>query len=434
MRIDINILLESPQATLKQGHKVLRLAKLHAIISKQAELEQKITTLCKDALGNPSSRQNLIGELKLINRKLVRLYPIEEDFEGSINKLLRDILTVATPPVRRTMQGLEGPTFLVNFTKFNPDNSVERFKGCVIKWTNWNEISCSSLYKFFSSPELFSSPKTSAYDLEKELLTKNDGSQTTLQGDEVAKLDRLFIDLKTTCAPDCASEDPHVMISEKINGENIRAFTYTKFASMNEEQKYQLFKQLGSLSLLDLIFGNDDRLVPIQYVEGSGYCLKPDEANLGNAMVTWDGEELPQVHAIDNGIDNRFLDEPQLADEYRAFLRSFFSSQNYVHELAESMVQNIEGTVEGASYKLLQSTASYDQVKAEKMEAFKKQLRPIALEAFKAGITEMQAALKIRLIAQWKSGAADALKQTIQAPIPELLPELEKRLELFCGS
>lgn len=441
--INVPILLESPQATLKQGNSLLRLAKLHAILSvdeeTRTETEEKIKAVCQRALGNPSmaeSKELLIQELNLINRKIIPLYPLKEDrdsFEQAINRLMRDIVTVITPPVRRTFQGLEGPTFLVNFTEFNPDNSIERFKGCVIKWTNWNEIGCSTIYKFFATRGLFSVPVTSAYDLEKEIFTENNGSQRSIAANEVARIDRMFIDLRNTCAPECHAEDPHVMISEKINGENIRAFTYTKFASLNETQKYALFKQLGSISLLDLIFGNDDRMVPIQLDEETGcYTLKADEANLGNAMVTWDEEdELPQVHAIDNGIDNRFLDEPQLAENYRTFLQTLLQSPTFIKDLAESMVQNIESTVEGTSNKLSQSPAAYDHIKAEKMLAFKKQLRPLALEAFQEGITEMKRVLKGHLITEWKSEKTAALKQTIQI-IPEFLPELERRIDLFC--
>ena len=98
-----------------------------------------------------------------------------------------------------------------------------------------------------------------------------------------------------------------------------------------------MFERLGRLAILDLFFGNLDRLVQVNLRRDNTYALDNMlEVNLGNVMVGRDDQ--PTLYSIDNGVDQALIDDPEKRQKYLDFLRGLFSQKDPFLDLTTNFV------------------------------------------------------------------------------------------------
>ncbi len=235
-----------------------------------------------------------------------------------ISKLYKDTFSLQTFFLQRTNKGQNGPTHLVSYTrKCNRDGQIT-VRSYVIKWTNWNEICSWRLYDLFAKNWIV--PKAAALDFQKCIHEKPDLSCVKLN-------DRVANDLKQrflgVVGQNIHPSDSQLMLMEKVKGANLIDFAQTKYPYLNMEEKHDLFRKMGQLAMLDLLYGNTDRLVQTNYdFKTEKYQLEDLTANLGNLMVHWVKDEgVPELYAIDNGMKLELVTDEKHKEAYNTFIQ-----------------------------------------------------------------------------------------------------------------
>jgi hypothetical protein len=332
--------------------------------------------------------------------KEIQSYERVDDIRACAASYLRDTDALIVPPRIKSSRGTEGPTFIVSYPRSDVLN------GYVVKWTDQTELDCHRLYEAFSLG--FSVPKMASIDFDALRHQGIDGQVTQIGPGLAEKMLFNFLEVSGNDFPE--EEYTKLMLSQKVHGENLIDFATAKYSGLNEAQKYQLFKSLGRISLMDVITGNLDRLVYL--LNSDNLELHTAKINFGNVMIDLQNKE-PVVYAIDNGANPDLMRQPYI-NKLTSFFNSLISTPGWEAELAQHITVNFHVSIRMVGNPQLLPLA--------------KDLDSIAKPGFEEGIKEMAQDLRQTLIPIWQSGKADTLKESIGITSPGLVDGVEQRL------
>lgn len=443
-------ILGSSDAVLSVSTTLSRLCKLDSQISHEREDRSFILRLLHeiwnkakiDLKNSPDKvRKQVESELQKMGPSISQLFliPFENhEMEKCIYRNIKDLNSITIPPLRKSHRGNKGPTFLVSYPRFENSSQNARHDSYVVKWTNTNEILCNRVYDAFSrcfteldleddaAPIGFLVPKAAGIDFESRVHLLSNGDNTILSRDLNQALKKNFLNVIESYYPGLIPNDPHIMLSERICGENLFDFALTKYTAISPNQKKVLFNRLGRLALFDFVMGNLDRLVQVTTDKKGNYVLEDLEANLGNVMVVCLDDFEPILYSIDNGINQELIDSAECRLKYVAFMREFLANPGFIDTITANIIESFDHAL----------ATQVDEVEGNVLEAkkrlktFQSDLQPIALPAFKQGIDEMITELQ-KLMCTWESDASKGLKNNIASIYPELLIAIQERFDAF---
>jgi len=448
-----NILSSSPEHLCRSGKTLLRLTKLDNALSLKRNREQVISELANIwRTAQKTLSISLNDALQLSDKKLQLLGPrihaiyipelkesiTIEAFHKTLRRFFKDTYSLTISPLKKSHRGNKGPTFLVSYSR--PDHSFQTTKlhYFVLKWTDWNEVCCNRLYGAFLSNfsgkapnNSLCTPLTANIDFSCNIYEKADGSQIQLSLDLSNELNETFLAIARAKmhVPDEMPKDKQIMLSERIQGENLFDFARTKYPFLSEEQKKSIFHRLGEIAMLDVVMGNLDRLVQIMG-DGEEYQLDNFEANLGNVMVYWtkQEEEPPLLYAIDNGIDLDLIHSTAHKKQYLMFLQTLFQDP----EMEKTLACNLKETMQSALRTQADDVSEGNTIEIRKeLELFTQDVNSLGEEMLATGFVAMASKLSSILIPKWEEEEAIALKQHLAWTYPELLEAIDERLNIF---
>ncbi len=449
-----NIFGPSPQV-LQASNTLLRLAEMDAILSSGLkdrsliirtlrnlwiEVEEKLPrsiTVAKDVLSE--------GLLK-IGKALARLYlekipsaPTEENIRKCLRRMQKDVQSVLIPPLKKSVRGNKGPTFLIDYQRFNSTTPSGKNFSYVIKWTNLEEVACHHIFSAFGSsfgqdthlnPKSgFLVPQMCFLDFEHRVHEIATQGQTFLPASLCSQLRNNFLRISEIYYSNPISKSL-LMISQKIDGENLFDFAQTRYRLLNKDQKAKIFNRLGRLAMLDIVAGNLDRLIQIFTNRNGEYTLQDLEANLGNVMVVWsqESEQGPLLYAIDNGIETDLIENVASRAKYLSFLRNLFSSRNLVQLMAQNMVKSFQHALETQIDDV--STQNIQDLKKQ-FQIFSDDLVSMAYPAFCRGLEEIHFHLQDHIIPGWEDKRSLFLREYLKSTYPKLFVAVQERIDIL---
>lgn len=327
----------------------------------------------------------------------------DKEIQNSLNRFLKDTKSVQTKPATKSSRGLNGPTLLVSYSRFNHMREDPQLQNYVIKWSDLTEVCSTRIYdtfsKYFASVKNFNTfyvPKLACLDLENKVYETTNCSKILLEKDSHAILSKNLNKILSSVLPNSdieEIEDSRILLMEKVNGSNLLDFIRFKYLNLSSAQKKDLFTQIGRLAILDLITGNDDRFIQPEYNEETEEYFLNDglESNLGNAMVEWSGEDQLTFYAIDNTISWELIDpESDRKVKYNEFLKKLLADDDYISKMAKSVLStlNVATTIIGN----VDNVASLKEER-RRLEPFREDLEKIAFGFLYQGMEQMASQL-----------------------------------------
>lgn len=386
------------------------------------------------------------GQLKQLGSRLTAIYAEELEAvttAAELNKcalrFFKDTNSIQIAPLQKSFRGVNGPTFLVSYPRLDNQLQTPQLHQYVVKWTQWTELCSARIYDGFSRsfslegpPSTFIVPKASGIDFERGVHEMPDCSQTLLSTETVDKLRQKFLGVVQAVDSKITPQDNQIMLLERIPGSNLFDFAKTKYQDLSQDQKEKLFTRLGRLAMLDVLMGNTDRLIQVFYhKESSSYDLVTYESNLGNAMIVWSSElQFPELFAIDNGIDEKLIHDPEYKAKYLAFLDNILKNPKMTELLTDAMTKSVKSAI-----SLMAEDEDDDLVELRKrLKPFVADLESLGQSAIANGIAEMKESLRTTLIPKWDSEDNAGLISHLKWAHPELLEAVKERLETFNSS
>lgn len=452
------IVFGQPQEVLKETSKLQGLVQFDAAlpVNRQKTLDY-ITRIWASESQNCQNREESVETRKMRLKDANRTRPLmgmsssvsqilcskidAAETHEEIDKLARRILKISASlspasPMKKSQVGLTGPTLLVSYGKSDLKAKFS-ILAYVLKWTNREEIAGNLLYSAFANRFAkqslgFSVPANRGFDFEKKLSKSADEELSDLEEGLSNALDASFTSVVASFDPAMKRYGEQVMVTERIQGSNLFDFSIgkDKYEALSESQKRELFVQMGKIVPLDILFGNNDRLLKFNLMADPRQGLATLGSNAGNLMLRQEeANGDPLIYAIDNGIDSELVSNPEKMKQYLAIMTILFAQENPETEMAKHMVQNLAA---GLKEKVEDIEDPQESRKAmEGLKPILADLEKIALPAFEQGIREMLAELRQELIPAWRSPDAEPLKQQLRTIYPELLDAIEERINTF---
>jgi hypothetical protein len=452
------IVFGQPQEVLKETLKLQELVQFDAALpmNRQKTLDY-IAKIWQPESQSSRDKEESVEERKMRLRDANRTRPIigmspsvsqilcgkidAAETHKEIDKLARRILKISASlspasPMKKSQAGLTGPTLLVGYGKSDLKAKFS-IMAYILKWTNREEVAGNLLYNAFANQFAkqslgFSVPANRGFDFERRLSKSYDERISDLEEGLSNALEASFTSVATSFDPQMKRYGEQVMVMERIQGSNLFDFSIGKgkYEALSESQKRALFVQMGKIVPLDIIFGNNDRLLKFNLRADPRQGLATLGSNAGNLMLRQEqANEDPILYAIDNGIDSELVSDPEKMDRYLTIMTILFAQENPETEMAKHMVQDLAA---GLQEKVEEIEDPRESKKArEGLKPILADLEEIALPAFEQGIREMFIELREELILAWRSPDAEPLKQQLRTIYPELLDAIEERINIF---
>lgn len=372
--------------------------------------------------------------LKRCPQKVVDLYASIVDQEGLTSacqelEVMANQSVLINNPAVKSRGGIAGPTFLVGYTNFNPSRAKNGLLNAyVIKFTVLDEeLVANRIYEVMGG-EAFKVPRSSGFNLDKMVHEKVDGTRGALKQAEVVALKTHLQGLLKIF--EAQWKNPDVMLSEKVNGENGFDFITKQFISLNDSQKEALFKGFGKMAIMDLLFANTDRFLPV--MDGK---LQGIPSNLGNVMVRFKSNGNIALFAIDNGFDQQVIGNPSQQAAYLKLLHDLFSSENGLEQIANEIVYSIEAGLDALMDEIKEGDKPPQAEELKQMEgalkAFKASLQGEGKDWILKGLTDVGSQIENKGDLLLNSDKFDGLRRDIDGRRPDLLPYINKALGIF---
>jgi hypothetical protein len=359
-----------------------------------------------------------------------------EELDKCIMKLHKDTSSLTTFNLKKTNNGQNGPTYLINYTRPSKKNTLPQLRNYVVKWSNWNEICSLRLYDLIVQtlfPQIFAIPKTAALDFDKQIHEKGDGDVCALGEVTSAYLKQSFLDI---VGKSIQTDDAQLMLMEKVKGSNLIDFAQTKYQYLTAGEKSDLFQKMGNLAMIDLLIGNTDRLIQTRYdANTKEYLLENTTSNLGNLMIDWFPDEckFPTLYAIDNGIKKELISNEIEKVSYNQFIQNLLEDSNKMETLADMMVQSMKNSFHDIAELMAESSKETLTVTRAKFDSIMNDLQNS--DAPKVGLInglkEMSSNFKEVILPFWNSEDALKLKNYLKDNHPPLLDAVSERFQIL---
>ncbi len=423
---------------LEASSTLLRLAKTHHLLSqhdldKRLVIIDKLSVLWKEVIQDNATTYDTIHN-RLVTCKESIGEPLFQMYVKALNipnpdvkrlaKQFKKDLTATTlsAPFVLAQTGIEGPTLLIQYWR----NTVHSY---VAKISDWEELFSSHVYAclaegFSDSKLAYNIPKSTGIDLTNGNQLTIHGKAQELDAGVPKKLKEDLLQLLEIHKREIENEEdkPALLYFEKVKGENLFDFFRTKYNSLSPQAKIEFFKQIGRLSLLDVVLGHIDRLVQTalrEELEEPIHDFDEGQANLGNVMVTWTGnpDECPTIRPIDNGL--QALNEEERDIKYLDFIKTLLQDPQKQFKILESkIIQAINNRLDNADI----------DIKPEIIEDISK----TSSGAIYSGLLDMIQIFKKELIPSWEhKPETQEFKNQFKSQLPELFYAVEARIQLF---
>jgi hypothetical protein len=208
-----------------------------------------------------------------------------------------------------------------------------------------------------------------------------------------------------------------VMEAKKVEGYGFPQFVYTQYNQLNDAQKQSLFRALGQLSLLDILVGNDDRLMRAEDFNEPTYIKHgPEQPNLDNLMVEKDSF---LVYGIDNVSNPKYCEE---RETYLNFLNTVLSPSIFVH-----LSKNIQASI--TLFFKFTDTPPANATEKEALKSFIKDFQAIGAAPIQQGLEEMYGHFIGTILPAWKSDRATEIKTLLNQLDPSFIAMIDERFD-----
>lgn len=348
-------------------------------------------------------------------------------------RIRQDLVSLQTSPIVRSYDGVNGPTVLVTYPFLSDSSPRLEIRTGVIKWTNWTEVVCNHLYRFFS--DRFLVPENTAYDLKGRIAMQVHGDTVRMADPVAKKMETEFDRLKKVFPLEVDDDEPatdneQVQISERLPGEHLFDFATTKYQYLNEAQKREVFASIASIAVRDVILGHTDRFAIIEFDDDSEqYEFAEDRgSNIGNAMFVWQKGESnsPKAYAIDNGLDTEVMEDDEQNQAYISFLRKKLKSPEFSKALTDNIISNIRTGFQVEGFRL----------EPEDLANYKKFLAVFEKDLIHNGKAVMPSVIeetlqKMKAAAKSFDRDGQAVKTMLRSHTPQLLTAVKQRLAVL---
>ncbi len=453
-----------PDKVEKESGKLLRLQRLYKALPSASEREDR--SLClgllekvwsdaqnahKEAVDSSVVRGDIYKGLGQLGGRISGVYKSEleaapdREIGDCIRRFSKDAAAMGNSPMKKSVRGNKGPTFLVNY------NSPNGMRAYVLKWTNMNEIACGRIYSAFAECFTdedvccgFSVPPSSRVDLEDGIHETMLGEINPIRPAAAKRLQQNFLKLVETYDSEIEPSSSQVMIAEKIKGQNLLEFSFTKYIRLSPQQREKFFERLGRIAMLDLLMGNLDRLIQVDFNKGEYFIDDALEVNLGNVMVVMDKDF--HLFAIDNGIEQNLIDSGEHIEKYNKFLAGLLAREDFCDVLTRNIIkcfynalrsqvdevhhvddEKMSGPEDG------QRRRAQEQIRGLLKEHIEQDLEKIAPRAIHTGLAKMSSWLNKEIFQKaWvDSPQSERLHKYLAAANPMLLEALQSRIAVF---
>jgi hypothetical protein len=425
-----NKALGSPDQVLAAGRTLRRLDELYYTLPPDRERREKILQDIKTAW--VEARDQLASEVPFSeikkrvfsrpNMKLIRyiyeellVTETKEEMGRCIDRFIKDADSLQVAPVQQSNVGDNGPTLLVRYLRRK--GGTTDTKKYVFKRVMPNEVECNLLYRALISTifqnSIFIIPETHAIDLRRRIHIRSTGAVEPLDASISEKLADVFKPYGGTVQ--CSKQV--LMFMKYVAGENFRDFVRSeKYAKLSVDQKRDLFKLIGGITIVDVLLGNTDRFAQVSADgEESKYGFDELGANLGNVMVRWDPSQFqfPLIYVIDNLIEPQLLSVEKLIELYNKFLAQQLISPTFVQRLAENVMENIKFSTDPIGDQALRTIAADLEDRELNLQ-----------RSVEKGIRKTMRYIQERLLPVWKEGF-------VQGISPEIFRVVDQRIKIF---
>lgn len=377
---------------------------------------------------NPSdwTKQEFVGAVSgKVNQFVIDFLNLflKDDDATSFIELDRDLTAISTGlPIRKTVAGDRGPTFIAEGLGM----CAEPWNPFVLKWSDPFEVAGNELYQAVDdilkeeTPPLdfFAVPGNSSFDLMRGRIfspkeMRNMGAEGSRQFQEVFSHIHDHFHLQPKLP---ATDKQTVMRLEKINGQNLPDYVRDHYKNLNAGEKASLFRRLGKLALLDLLFGHNDRLITLDPT------LEDDQnlpANLGNIMVSHPPDRGFVLYVIDNGV-NTELCEIKGQELYLELLKRILSSPQFCDTLSNHVADAMNNCL----------------MEMKGTQVFLEELKTIGERHLAEGIAKMDEIIGNTLGPRWFGDTATVLRtrERLAQMMPGFSETIDQRVRTYMTS
>lgn len=439
------IISAQPERITRELNKILRITRLAQNLSKDPTEQEKFRQIWVDSLTDlkegkvPEAVKGQI--LARLGESVSWIYEPEleslERFEDKIRKFAKDLLKITSHPVKKSDRGNKGPTLLVSYP------SASSMRAYVLKFSHLNELISNRVYELFGrcldltksfSPG-FIVPCSARLSLGDNIHESPMRAVHPLSEETSALMRSQLTEIASCVSYKRPKETNHILLSERVVGQNLIDFAYTKYNDLTSEQKDKFFERLGRIAVLDLLMGNLDRIAQVDRMGDGSYQLKDNlEVNLGNVMIS-QKEGYFQLYAIDNTLDQELIDDPEAKAAYLRFLNELFRQANPAKNIANNILQCFKNSLAAQTDDIDTSQESFNLADVRRaLEPLQSDLDAIAPQFLELGINSMINWLNETALPKiWVSTEGDSLKSYLVSQYPEYLDAIEERFKAFRG-
>ena len=333
----------------------------------------QIAAELKQFIDSDSGETEKLKQTLSNNEKINKIYPIPSLDKELANQIYSDLTTLisAEPSILKSVRGVASGVWFIN-------TSRSRF---VLKWAPNSEYVCNTIYTTILQrindptlqvPDHFQIPK--GWDLVP--FDKSPPGQRN----------------KEKLTPILFSRAP---------GATLLDFVATRYHTLGQEEKNQLFQGLGKIVMLDLFLGHQDRLCKFDTTTTTTTFQKMRDAdnfgeyaNLGNLMIS-----LQSGNVSFFLIDNTASCENSNINHLKPFLGTDKQIKqgldNAFSQVSQLMIQQLHGALTHAEFPGGPATTDIQQ---QNMENFAKNFTAAAQYNIREGFEYMRTSIKTHLI------------------------------------
>lgn len=369
----VSILSKSNQLPINSGallawtDRLCRMGYLSTLLVKAEGVEGKVSSLgavfsvISSASEDPDEVGRQLCVLAKIDRKIYDLYAGYFDTRRSTTACIKktsrmcldEVASSVTPPLSLSKRGLNGPTCFVSYSDTQFLHSRDWPRSAVFKWTGLEEKLSTEIYKAISNvldPSIrFYVPRSTYMDFDRKKYIGIGGVEEECSTERSLQIEQGFRLLTHMASVGSRERDitAHgVLLSEKIQGSTLFDFIQGPYKNLTIRQQKELFKSIGVLSLVDLVFIQEDRLLPLtsSFSEFSPRGV----GNLGNLMFVppKNEDDLPILYAIDNDI----FDHEEGKASYHSFFADFISTEDMSKNLSDTVLTCLNNSLQPGSF------------------------------------------------------------------------------------
>jgi len=436
---------------LQKSHTILRLVRSYKILEKEDWAD--LTPIWKGVIENnfASLAEGRSHIFSLLQKRVLPIYEPEillansiEEIKTCAARFLKDPISLETKPVISSHRGVKGLTLLGRYNRYSSKKDKICAKEFVVKLTDTIEVLSNQIYTEFSTGFSESNhrfgflvPKSAGIDFGNNIHLHANGSKANMDPSIAKQLKSNIEKLAKMFEEECQRKDPidvqNVMLSERIDGENLFDFARHRYPHLTDVQKQILMKQMGKIEALDLFLGHNDRGFTLfsEIVDGKK-VYDFDEfipANLGNVLVDLpsNSEADPILYAIDNGIELEFSIDSESNEAHLSFLEKLFNMphEERVKTLAQKMQASFVLALEPEDLTGFQHVPGLKlNILHAELKPFKEDVLKFGMIHFSEGIAKMMDYLLKTLIPRWEKRAKSELD-------PALASILQKRFNFL---